>query len=138
MEKYNAIYRESIDNKEMFWKEQAALLHWYKAPQTILSQTEKGFYRWFADGEINIAYLCLDFHVENGRGEQTALIYDSPVTHSIKKYSYRELLDLVSRFAGGLQANGIGKGDTVVIYMPMIPQAVIAMLACAQIGRAHV
>ncbi len=137
MEKYNAIYRESIDNKEMFWKEQAALLHWYKAPQTILSQTEKGFYRWFADGEINIAYLCLDFHVENGRGEQTALIYDSPVTHSIKKYSYRELLDLVSRFAGGLQANGIGKGDTVVIYMPMIPQAVIAMLACARIGAIH-
>ena len=75
--------------------------------------------------------------MENGRGEQTALIYDSPVTHSIKKYSYRELLDLVSRFAGGLQANGIGKGDTVVIYMPMIPQAVIAMLACARIGAIH-
>lgn len=137
MEKYNTIYRESIDNKESFWKEQAALLHWYKTPQTILSQTEKGFYRWFADGEINIAYLCLDFHVENGRGEQTALIYDSPVTHTIKKYSFRELLDLVSRFAGGLQANGIGKGDTVVIYMPMIPQAVIAMLACARIGAIH-
>lgn len=137
MEKYNTIYRESIDNKESFWKEQAALLHWYKTPQTILSQTEKGFYRWFADGEINISYLCLDYHVENGRGEQTALIYDSPVTHTIKKYSYRELLDLVSRFAGGLQANGIGKGDTVVIYMPMIPQAVIAMLACARIGAIH-
>lgn len=137
MEKYNTIYRESIDNKELFWKEQAALLHWYKAPQTILSQTEKGFYRWFADGEINLCYLCLDFHVENGRAEQTALIYDSPVTHTIKKYSYRELLELVSRFAGGLQANGIGKGDTVVIYMPMIPQAVIAMLACARIGAIH-
>jgi acyl-coenzyme A synthetase/AMP-(fatty) acid ligase len=137
MEKYNTIYRESIENKESFWKEQAALLHWYKTPQTILSQTEKGFYRWFADGEINISYLCLDYHVENGRGEQTALIYDSPVTHTIKKYSYRELLDLVSRFAGGLQANGIGKGDTVVIYMPMIPQAVIAMLACARIGAIH-
>ena len=137
MEKYNTIYRESIDNKESFWKEQAALLHWYKTPQTILSQTEKGFYRWFADGEINISYLCLDYHVENGRGEQTALIYDSPVTHTIKKYSYRELLDLVSRFAGGLQSNGIGKGDTVVIYMPMIPQAVIAMLACARIGAIH-
>jgi acyl-coenzyme A synthetase/AMP-(fatty) acid ligase len=137
MEKYNAIYRESIDNKESFWKDQAALLHWYKTPQTILLQNEKGFYRWFADGEINISYLCLDYHVENGRGEQTALIYDSPVTHTIKKYSYRELLDLVSRFAGGLQANGISKGDTVVIYMPMIPQAVIAMLACARIGAIH-
>ncbi len=137
MEKYNAIYRESIDNKETFWKEQASLLHWYKAPQTILSQTEKGFYRWFADGEINLCYLCLDYHVENGRAGQTALIYDSPVTHTIKKYSYHELLDLVSRFAGGLKANGIGKGDTVVIYMPMIPQAVIAMLACARIGAIH-
>jgi len=137
MEKYNAIYRQSIDNKEAFWKEQAAQLPWFKAPETILSQNEKGFYRWFTDGEINTCYLCLDHQVELGRGEQIALIYDSPVTHTIKKYSYRELLDLVSRFAGGLQSAGINKGDTVVIYMPMIPQAVIAMLACARIGAIH-
>ncbi|HPH31921.1 MAG TPA: AMP-binding protein [Chitinophagaceae bacterium] len=137
MEKYNAIYRQSIDNKEAFWKEQAAQLPWFKVPETILSQNEKGFYRWFTDGEINTCYLCLDHQVELGRGEQIALIYDSPVTHTIKKYSYRELLDLVSRFAGGLQSAGINKGDTVVIYMPMIPQAVIAMLACARIGAIH-
>ncbi len=137
MEKYNAIYRQSIDNKEAFWKEQAAQLPWFKVPETILSQNEKGFYRWFTDGEINTCYLCLDQQVELGRGEQIALIYDSPVTHTIKKYSYRELLDLVSRFAGGLQSAGINKGDTVVIYMPMIPQAVIAMLACARIGAIH-
>jgi acyl-coenzyme A synthetase/AMP-(fatty) acid ligase len=137
MEKYRELYRESIENKEAFWTEQASRLHWFKQPETILSQTEKGFYRWFADGEINACYLCLDYQVENGRADQLALIYDSPVTHTIKKYSYRELLNLVSRFAGGLQAAGINKGDTVVIYMPMIPQAVIAMLACARIGAIH-
>lgn len=84
MEKYNSIYRQSIGNKEVFWKEQAAQLPWFKAPATILSQNEKGFYRWFADGEINTCYLCLDHQVEQGRGEQIALIYDSPVTHTIK------------------------------------------------------
>ncbi len=137
MEKYRELYRESIENKEAFWTKQARQLHWFKEPVNILSQTEKGFYRWFADGEINACYLCLDYQVENGRADQVALIYDSPVTHTIKKYSYRELLDLVSRFAGGLLAAGIRKGDTVVIYMPMIPQAVIAMLACARIGAIH-
>jgi propionyl-CoA synthetase len=137
MEKYRELYRESIENKEAFWTKQARQLHWFKEPVNILSQTEKGFYRWFADGETNACYLCLDYQVENGRADQVALIYDSPVTHTIKKYSYRELLDLVSRFAGGLLAAGIRKGDTVVIYMPMIPQAVIAMLACARIGAIH-
>lgn len=137
MEKYRELYRESIENKEAFWTKQARQLHWFKEPANILSQTEKGFYRWFADGEINACYLCLDYQVENGRADQVALIYDSPVTHTIKKYSYRELLDLVSCFAGGLLTAGISKGDTVVIYMPMIPQAVIAMLACARIGAIH-
>lgn len=137
MEKYRELYRESIKNKEAFWTKQARQLHWFKEPANILSQTEKGFYRWFADGEINACYLCLDYQVENGRADQVALIYDSPVTHTIKKYSYRELLDLVSCFAGGLLTVGISKGDTVVIYMPMIPQAVIAMLACARIGAIH-
>lgn len=137
MEKYTALYTESIEQKELFWARQAEQIHWFKQPSVVLSQTEKGFYRWFADGEINAAYLCLDYHVENGRAGQTALIYDSPVTHTKQKYSYRELLDLTARFAGGLLAQGIGKGDTVVIYMPMIPQAVIAMLACARIGAIH-
>lgn len=137
MEKYTAIYRESIENKEAFWARQAEALHWYKKPRTILSQTDKGFYRWFADGEINISYGCLDYQVEYGRGEQVALIYDSPVTHTMQRFTYRELLDLVARFAGGLQRMGVNRGDTVVIYMPMIPQAVIAMLACARIGAIH-
>src|SRR5574343_12340 len=134
---YHKLYRSSIEQKEEFWKKQASTLHWFKEPSTILDQNEKGFYRWFVNGTINMSYLCIDKHVQEGRGEQTALIYDSPVSHTIEKYSYDELLDLTARFAGGLQANGIGKGDTVVIYMPMIPQAVIAMLACARIGAIH-
>ena len=134
---YHKLYRSSIEQKEEFWKKQASTLHWFKEPSTILDQNEKGFYRWFVNGTINMSYLCIDKHVQEGRGEQTALIYDSPVTHTIEKYSYDELLDLTARFAGGLRALGIGEGDTVVIYMPMIPQAVIAMLACARIGAIH-
>lgn len=134
---YQELYRYSIDEKEKFWAEQARMLRWFKEPTTILNKDEKGFYRWFADGEMNTCYLCLDFHIEQGRGEQTALIYDSPVTKTIKKYSYSELRDAVAKFAGGLQSIGITKGDRVVIYMPVIPEALIAMLACARIGAIH-
>ena len=134
---YKELYQYSIEQKEKFWAEQAHLLKWFKEPTNILSQSEKGFYRWFADGEMNTCYCCLDFHIEQGRGEQTALIYDSPVTGVIKKYSYSELRDAVAKFAGGLQGLGITKGDTVVIYMPVIPEAAIAMLACARIGAIH-
>ena len=109
----------------------------FKEPTTILSQDEHSLYRWYEDGELNTSYLCLDFHVNFGRGAQTALIYDSPVTNTIKKYSYKELRDLVAKFAGGLQKLGVAFGDTVVIYMPMIPQAAIAMLACARLGAIH-
>ena len=135
--KYNEFYRYSIDEKEKFWAEQARMLKWFKEPSDILSKNEKGFYRWFADGEMNTSYLCLDFHIEQGRGDQTALIYDSPVTGVIKKYSYADLKNDVAKFAGGLQSLGIKKGDTVVIYMPVIPEAAIAMLACARIGAIH-
>jgi len=134
---YKDIYQYSIDQKEQFWAEQSRLLKWFKQPTNILSKNEKGFYRWFADGVMNTCYLCLDFHVEHGRADQTALIYDSPVTDTIKKYSYSELKTAVAKFAGGLQKLGIAKGDTVVIYMPVIPEAVIAMLACARIGAIH-
>src|SRR6476659_9680386 len=134
---YQKSYQESIDEKEKFWAEQARMLKWFKEPSNILSKNEKGFYRWFADGEMNTCYLCLDFHVEQGRGEQTALIYDSPVTGTIKKYSYSDLKNAVAKFAGGLQSLGITKGDTVVIYMPVIPESAIAMLACARIGAIH-
>ena len=134
---YQELYQYSMLEKEKFWAEQSRLLKWFKEPSNILSQDEKGFYRWFADGEMNTCYLCLDYHVEQGRGEQVALIYDSPVTNTIKKYSYTELRNAVAKFAGGLQSLGVTKGDTVVIYMPVIPEAAIAMLACARIGAIH-
>jgi len=134
---YKELYSQSIEQKEKFWQEQARALPWYKQPTTILSQNEKGFYSWFNDGEINISYLCLDHQIENGRGEQTAIIYDSPVTNTVEKISFNLLKEQVARFAGGLISLGIKKGDTVVIYMPMIPQALIAMLACARIGAIH-
>ena len=93
--------------------------------------------RWFKGGELNTCYNALDRHVENGRADQVALIYDSPVTNTIEKFTYRELLEQVSRFAGALKSLGVNKGDTVIIYMPMIPQAVVAMLACARLGAVH-
>ena len=134
---YDSSYERSIADPEVFWAEQAAEIDWFKQPTTILSKDEHFLFRWYEDGELNTSYLCLDFHINNGRGEQTALIYDSPVTNTIEKYSYGELRDLVAKFAGGLEGLGVGIGDTVVIYMPMIPQAVIAMLACARLGAIH-
>jgi acyl-coenzyme A synthetase/AMP-(fatty) acid ligase len=135
--KYAAVYAQSVTDPEAFWGEQAAQLAWYEKPQQVLSTDENGFYRWFKGGKLNTAYLALDYHVDNGRAEQAALIYDSPVTHTVKKYTYRELRDLVARFAGALRGLGVGKGDTVVIYMPVIPEAVVAMLACARLGAIH-
>ena len=122
---------------ETHWTEQAKLVSWYKTPKQILS-TNDGFWpEWFADGELNTCYLALDYHVEQGRGNQTALIYDSPVTNTKQKYSFSELKEQVAKFAYALQNQGVEKGDRVLIYMPMIPQAAIAMLACARIGAVH-
>lgn len=135
--KYQEKYNHSITNKEQFWAEQADKIAWFKKPETILSQDEHGFHRWFEGGKLNTAYLALDYHVENGRGEQNALIYDSPATNSVKKYTFRELRDEVARLAGGLQKLGVEKGDTVVIYMPMVPEAAMSMLACARLGAIH-
>ena len=134
---YQKEYRESIENPEAFWSRQAELVTWYEKPKSILSQDEKGFYHWFKGGKLNTSYLALDFHVENGRAEQAALIYDSPVTETVRSYTYRELLDEVACFAGVLQNQGVEKGDRVIIYMPMIPEAVVAMLACARLGAIH-
>jgi propionyl-CoA synthetase len=122
-----------------FWAEQARQLHWFREPpEPVLSQEEAtGFYRWFRGGQLNTAYLCLDYHVEHGRAEQTALVYDSPVTNTVRRYTYRELLDLTARFAGGLRGLGVAKGDRVLIYMPNTPEAVVAMLACARLGAVH-
>ncbi|MDD5049207.1 MAG: propionyl-CoA synthetase [Methanoregulaceae archaeon] len=134
---FEKVYRQSIDEPEKFWGKTAEEVHWYKRWERVLNGSRPPFYRWFAGGVLNSCYNALDLHVENGRGEQVALIYDSPVTSTIKKFSYREVRDTVARCAGGLKKIGIGKGDRVVIYMPMIPEAVIAMLACARIGAIH-
>lgn len=134
---YQAEYQTSIIDPIAFWAEKAGDIHWFKTPQTILSQDENGMDRWFADGELNTAHLALDFHVEHGRGDQPALIYDSPVSNSKKVFSYVQLRDEVARFAGVLRADGVGMGDRVVIYMPMIPEAAIAMLAVARLGAIH-
>jgi len=134
---YRAEYRKSIDSPEDFWAEAAGRLAWSKAWERVLDDSEAPFYAWFSGGEINTCYNALDRHCENGRGGQVALIYDSPLTGSIERYSYDELRDAVARFAGVLTGQGVGRGDRVIIYMPMIPQAVIAMLACARIGAIH-
>ena len=134
---YNNQYQQLLDNPEEFWRDQASLIAWYKKPQTILSKDDNDYFCWYKDGELNTSYLCLDYHIEQGRGEQTALIYDSPVTNSKAFFSYNELRDKVSLFSGALKALGIAKGDRVVIYMPMVPEAVIAMLSCARLGAIH-
>lgn len=134
---YQDIYLQSITNKSSFWQKQSESLEWITPPQTILTEIKPNFYEWFADGITNMSYLCLDYHIEHGRGNQTALIYDSPVTNQIKTYTYSKLHTLVSKFAGALQKLDVHKGDTVIIYMPMVAEAVIAMLACARIGAIH-
>ena len=134
---YKDEYQASIDDPQAFWAEKAAELDWYKPSTNVLSTDEHGIYRWFADGELNTCHLALDFHVDNGRADQTALIYDSPVTNQQKKFSYRESRDEVARCAGMLKAQGVEKGDRVIIYLPMIPEALISMLACARLGAVH-
>jgi propionyl-CoA synthetase len=137
MGNYQTIYDESIRDPEGFWKKAAEDVHWFKPFDRVLEDSKKPFYDWYTGGEINTCYNALDLHVKEGRGDQKALIYDSPVTENIESFTYRELLDRVSRFAGVLAGQGVTKGDRVIIYMPMIPQAVIAMLACARIGAIH-
>jgi len=134
---YEIAYSESLGNPEAFWAEAAREIDWVKPWDRVLDDSNKPFYRWFSGAECNTCYNALDRHVAGGRGEQAALIYDSPVTQTIKTYSYAELLDEVSRFAGLLKAQGIVKGDRVIIYMPMVPEAAIAMLACARLGAIH-
>ena len=134
---YQDEYQASIDNPEAFWAEKADQLDWYKPATNVLSTDEHGIQHWFADGELNTCHLTLDYHVDNGRGDQIALIYDSPVTGQQKKYSYSELRDQVALCAGMLKNNGVEKGDRVVIYLPMIPEALISMLACARLGAVH-
>ncbi len=119
------------------WRSAADDIYWYQAPSTLLDDSNPPFNRWFPDGVTNACYNAVDIHVEQGRGDQLALIYDSPVTATKRSYTYAQLLDEVSRFAGVLASQGVEKGDRVIVYMPMVPEALISMLACARIGAIH-
>ena len=134
---YQAAYDRSISDPEGFWGEIAEDIHWVRKWDKVLDDSNKPFYRWFVGGELNTCYNCVDLHVENGRGDQAALIYDSPVTGTQRTITYARLQDDVARFAGALRAEGVVKGDRVIIYMPMVPEAAIAMLACARLGAIH-
>jgi len=134
---YAEAYEQSINDPEGFWGSIAEDCHWYKKWDKVLDDSNKPFYRWFTGGETNTCYNAVDLHVDEGMGDQDAIIYDSPVTNTITKYTFSELKDQVSKFAGVLSSKGVNKGDRVLIYMPMIPEAVFAMLACARIGAVH-
>ncbi len=134
---YDEAYARSLADPEGFWGEAAAGIDWTRRWDRVLDDSNPPYYRWFAGGELNTCYNALDRHVEGGRAEQTALIYDSPMTGQIRRFNYAELLDVVARTAGMIAAAGIAKGDRVLIYMPMVPEAAIAMLACARIGAVH-
>jgi propionyl-CoA synthetase len=134
---YDQAFERSIKDPNGFWGEAGENIHWYKKWDKVLDDSNPPFYRWFVGGELNTAYNALDFHVDNGRGEQAAMIYDSPVTDTLKTYTFTELRDEVAKFAGALAAQGVKKGDRVIVYMPMIPEAVIAMLATARLGAVH-
>src|SRR2546422_378474 len=131
------VYAQWVKDPEGFWAEAAEAIHWSKRWDRVLDSSRAPFYRWFPGGVVNTCYNALDWHVEHGRGDQPALVYDSPVTGTIKTFTFRELLSEVARFAGVLVGQGAGKGHRVIIYMPMVPEAVIAMLACARIGAIH-
>jgi propionyl-CoA synthetase len=137
MSTYEDVFRASTDDPEAFWLGAAQAIDWHVAPTRALDATHLPFYRWFPDGELNVCHNALDRHVDAGRGEQAALIYDSPVTDTRRTYTYAALRDEVALFAGVLTGQGVGHGDRVVIYMPMVPEAAIAMLACARIGAVH-
>jgi propionyl-CoA synthetase len=137
MGRFEEIYRRSLDDPEGFWAEAASEIDWVEPWERVLDDSRAPFYRWFAGGRLNTCYNALDRHVERGRADQIALIYDSPVTSTTATFTYRELRDAVARFAGALVAQGVERGDRVVVYMPMVPEAVIAMLACARLGAIH-
>ncbi len=137
MGRYEELFRQSIEDPNGFWGEAAEGVTWSKRWDKVLDDSKPPFYRWFVGGELNTCYNALDRHVEGGRADQVALIYDSPVTGQLQKFTYRELRDQVARFAGVLKGLGVAKGDTVILYMPMVPQAVVGMLACARLGAVH-
>ena len=134
---FKEIYDSSINNPEEFWKNVSEDVFWFKKPNKILNNSKPPFYKWFEDGVTNSCYNALDHHIEQGKGNKVALIYDSPITGNKAKFTFNQLKGKVSKFAGALDKLGIKKGDRIVIYMPMIPEAVVAMLACGRIGAIH-
>jgi propionyl-CoA synthetase len=134
---YDETYRRWQQDPESFWLDLAGAVEWERAPETALDATGAPLYRWFPDGRLNMCFNLLDRHVRDGRGEQAALIYDSPVTGHVRAYTYRELMDETARVAGAFRRLGVERGDRVVIYMPMVPEAVMAMMACARLGAVH-
>jgi len=130
-------FKRSLTDPAGFWGEAAEAVHWHKKWKRVLDNSRQPFYRWFAGGEVNTCYNALDLHIEEGRGDQPALVYDSAVTNSITTFTYRELRNKVAVFSGALARLGVGKGDRVIIYMPMVPEAAVAMLACARLGAVH-
>jgi propionyl-CoA synthetase len=131
------VYRRSLQDLEGFWSDAAAAIDWDEPWERTLDDSPAPFYRWFAGGRMNTCHNALDRHVERGLGERTALVYDSPVTGAVATFTYAELRDTVAQFAGALVRQGVERGDRVIIYMPMVPEAVVAMLACARIGAVH-
>lgn len=137
MGRYEDIHRRSLTDPEGFWADAAKAIDWIEPFKMVLDRSNTPFDRWFTGGKLNTAHNCLDRHVAAGHGDRLALIYDSPVTNTKKHFTYRELRDAVALFAGALAKLGIAKGDRVIIYMPMVPEAAIAMLACARLGAIH-
>jgi propionyl-CoA synthetase len=137
MSRFDEVYRRSLEQPEEFWSEAAQAIDWEEPWTRVLDESRAPFYRWFSGGRLNTCHNALDRHVERGRADQLALVYDSPVTETTKSFTYRELRDHVARFAGALVAQGVSRGDRVIVYMPMVPEAVVAMLACARIGAIH-
>ena len=134
---YDLAYKRSMENREEFWAEAAGAVTWIKPWDAVLESSNKPFYRWFPGAVLNTCYNAVDRHVEAGRGQQAAIIYDSPVTNTVRTITYAELLDQVAKVAGILAGLGVVKGDRVILYMPMIPEALISMLACARLGAIH-
>ncbi len=134
---YRTVYERSLEQPAAFWAEAASALHWDRPWETVLDAEKAPFYRWFKGGRLNTCYNAVDRHVLSGRGSQAAIIYDSPVTGTTRTITYAELQNLVAHFAGALVRSGVNKGDRVIVYMPMVPEALVAMLACARIGAVH-
>lgn len=134
---YADAYQRSSSDPEGFWLDAADAIDWERSPSRALDDSRAPLYRWFPDGVLNTCFNALDRHVRDGRGEQDALVWDSAMTGTVSRWTYRELLERVSVFAGALRAQGVERGDRVVIYLPMVPEAAVAMLACARIGAVH-